>query len=115
MAANEIRNSSVDTMLEELYGEIMARRYKLHLIYMAGFKGLDEAQIATKTQDLSAEEMLLDRAQVNFDKNVRTHTLMHSYYKKTGRSNADSDSRILQELNDIKSSMPSIVNMVPAN
>lgn len=113
MAVNNENGGPIDQMLTSLYTEIMTRRYNLQLIYMAGFKGMDSAEIAKKTEEMTAEEMLLDKAQTNFDKTIRTQTLMANYNKKTGKDSSQQENTLLSQLEAIKSGMPSIVSSVP--
>lgn len=112
----DISSVSLDSLIDTLFSQIMGMRGKIMTQQMQGYAGLSEEDAKKKSDALSVEEMQLDVAQRHFDAFLKSQKAYDNYMKGKGREGDkrhEEDAK--EQLMNIKSSLPSIVQSIPKN
>lgn len=110
----DITNVSLDSLIDTLFSQIMGMRGRIMKQQMEGYTSLSEEDAKKKSDTLSIEEMQLDVAQRHFDAFLKSQKAYDNYMKGKGReTNKQHELDAKEQLMNIKSSLPSLIQSVP--
>lgn len=102
----DLMANNVSEMIEELYREIMKKRFEL----------VDLKR--QKRKDISAHEAVLEALQAEFNQITKTHTAYLKYLKAAGKTEsggAESMKEFLKMRQETKANIGEIVQEIPKN
>ncbi len=110
----DFSTGSVEDIVDMLNNYIMATRGRIMVEQMKGYKHLSEEEGKKKADNISAQEVQLEIASIHFDAFLRQQKTFAAYMKSKGRTVSKQNEQDAREtLQNIKSSLPSLLQMVP--